>query len=92
MAACINPYPISTGDLLEVATPDEYMYETMWKSVKNRDHMAFQVRACQDAHLIIAQELGEQATRVYEFSIGGWQNNQSVIRQNVSDLSILWVL
>ena len=48
------------GDMLEVVTPDEYMYETVWKSVKNRDSFTFQVKACGDAHVILSNEIGRR--------------------------------
>ena len=69
--------------MLEVVTPDEYMYETLWKSVTNRDVFVFQVRACGDVHVVLSEEIGQIDAGIYEFSIGGWNNTQSVLRTAV---------
>ena len=69
--------------MLEVVTPDEYMYETVWKSVKNRDSFTFQVKACGDAHVILSNEIGQTDSDIFEFSIGGWNNTLSVLRSAV---------
>ena len=69
--------------MLEVVTPDEYMYETLWKSVKNRDTFNFQVRACGHVHVVLSEQIGQIDSNIYEFSIGGWNNTQSVLRTAV---------
>ena len=77
-------YGVFLADLLEIVTPDEYMYETLWKSVKNRDYFTFQVKACGDVHVILSNEIGQIDQDIFEFSIGGWNNTQSVLRSSVS--------
>lgn len=41
------------------------------------------MRACGDVHVLLTEELGRQDGDLYEISIGGWNNNKTVIRTAV---------
>jgi Farnesoic acid 0-methyl transferase len=68
---------------LILATPDEHKYTTMWKSVENKKFWTFGVRAGGDVHVVLTTRLGRTDSDLYEFVIGGWFNNMSVIRTQI---------
>lgn len=73
----------SAGDVLIVDTPDQDRFESMWKSVVDRQFFTFSVTACAEAHVILTERQGRTDDHIYEFVIGGWENSRSVIRTNI---------
>ena len=72
------------GRKLRVVTPDNYYYNTMWKSVQGRNFINFAVRACSDAHVVLTENEGDTSGKVYEFIIGGWTNSKSLLRLSIT--------
>jgi Farnesoic acid 0-methyl transferase len=64
-------------------TPDEHKYVSMWKSVETKNFWSFAVRAGGDVHVILTSRVGRTDSDLYEFVIGGWFNNMSVIRTEI---------
>ena len=64
-------------------TPDSHRYDTMWKKIGNRYFVDFVVMACGHGHVLLATEEGNTDSNIYEFVIGGWDNNQTVIRTKI---------
>ena len=56
----------------------------MWRSVANQKMIAFTIKACHDAHILLAKTRGKNDSDIYEFVIGGWHNSRSVIRKKVA--------
>ena len=64
------------GHQLSIDTPVDYRYQYMWKSVERRSFLSFKVRACNDVHVALAEEMGRTDTSMYEIVIGGWENTR----------------
>lgn len=64
-------------------TPDEHKYVSMWKSVEGKSFWSFAVQAGGDVHVVLTSRLGRTDADLYEFVIGGWFNNMSVIRTEI---------
>lgn len=83
MTRCVSFIALSAGVLVIVDTPNEHKYERIWKDVSDRQFWTFMVRAGGDVHVLLTEQLGVTETNLYEFVIGGWQNNRTVIRTAV---------
>lgn len=82
MTCCLY-FCYCAGVLLIVDTPVEHKYERIWKEVTDRQFWTFMVRAGGDVHVILTEQLGVTNANIYEFVVGGWYNNRSVIRTEV---------
>ena len=71
------------GHFLMARTPDRHRYDSVWKSVRNRVYMDFVIQACGHGHVVLAAEEGQTTNNVYEYVIGGWDNNRTVIRTEI---------
>lgn len=73
----------NSGVMVIVDTPNEHKYERIWKEVADRQFWTFMVRAGGDVHVVLTEQYGVTETNIYEFVVGGWYNNRSVIRTDV---------
>ena len=72
------------GNVYELHTPDSgqsYAYTfsviTFWD-----ERLSFNVKACNDAHIMLQTVPGSTVDKHYEVVIGGWSNTRSVIRSS----------
>ena len=72
------------GKLMEVHTPARYdYYGTLWTLEYDRRHFLFDVQACSDVHVALAEAFGDDR-HAYEVVIGGSGNTKSEIRNQTS--------
>ena len=61
-------------------TPDSYTFDVFWMTVDEVHYVVFTVQACQQAHIVLTQQLGITADFTYEIVLGA-ANNQVKIPQ-----------
>ena len=71
------------NDVITAETSGVYGYTELWSSIVGRDSMTFAVKACYDAHVVLATIPFETQFYTLEVVIGGWGNNKSAIRTEV---------
>ncbi|OWF48285.1 C3 and PZP-like alpha-2-macroglobulin domain-containing protein 8 [Mizuhopecten yessoensis] len=67
----------------QFSTRNDYHYHYLHDSgldVTGHTSFTFQVKACHDAHIALSQDKGVDTKNTYEIVIGGWGDQQSVIR------------
>ncbi|XP_056004596.1 C3 and PZP-like alpha-2-macroglobulin domain-containing protein 8 [Ostrea edulis] len=67
---------------MELNITNEYIYhyiEDLNAYIRQYNHVIFDVKACNDAHVILSEQHSD-VNNSYEIVIGGWGNTKSVIR------------
>ena len=86
---CEITTPISfTVREIHYNTPSKHDYNSLWRTYLNKEYSIIHVKACSDAHAVIARNAGEAYTDAYEVVIGGWDNTQSAILSSVNIFNI----
>lgn len=68
---------------IHVTTANDYHYHylhDLGMDVTGHTSFTFNVKACHDAHIALSQDKGVDSRNTYEIVIGGWSDQQSVIR------------
>ena len=61
-------------------TPDDNQWNHGWVKVQRKSSFVFSVRACKDAHILMAARPGRIDRDVYEIVLGAGGNTYSTIR------------
>ena len=69
---------------MAVVTPEQYAYKTYWMTVFDTHYLIFTVRACSNAHIILANRPGIADFDSFEIIIGYNDNKETVIRRGPS--------
>jgi hypothetical protein len=70
------------GNIYTVYTDNDYRYNYGW-ILPIRNHLAFKVRTCSDAHVLLSSSLDMTGTTSYEIVLGGYNNLYSDIRRGL---------
>lgn len=73
MAVCIV-----TAESFTFVTPPEYGRRNAWMLMQ-RNFFAFQVRACSEVRVLLANDPRDLSVNVKEVLIGGWSNTKSAV-------------
>ena len=58
-------------------TPNVFGFHPAWMTLaSDQTHVTFEVKACGDAHVYLAEYSGITMSDAYEVVIGGWDNTQ----------------
>ena len=74
----------SVGDIIKIYTEEKFGYiylNNFGVDVQKRTHIAFSIRAKNDAHVALSKFEDDPSFETYEIVIGGWNNQKSVIRK-----------
>ncbi|KAK2164300.1 hypothetical protein LSH36_66g05034 [Paralvinella palmiformis] len=74
----------SVGDIIKIYTEEKFGYiylNNFGIDVKKVSHIAFSIRARNDAHVALSKFENNPGFETYEIVIGGWNNEKSVIRK-----------
>ena len=75
---------MSTGKLYEIHTPAQADFYRLWTLEYDHKHLLFDVQACADVHVALAEALMTHESYAYEVVIGAQGNTVSEIRNTTS--------
>ena len=55
---------------LEILTPDEYKYRVVGIDISDASSIVFEVKACNDAHILLMTNVDDEDNDIYEIVIG----------------------